>query len=82
MKFKLSEHPSIFMFLISLVILGTTIFLNVMYKWKIYSIVGLVLSGIASLVLLFSVCLDIYHYLKKKPEQPTYQAKEDESERD
>jgi positive regulator of sigma E activity len=66
MKFRISEHPSVFLFLISLVILGISIFLNVLYQWKIYSIVAIVLAGIAVLVLGYSMVKDISSFLKKK----------------
>jgi hypothetical protein len=66
MKFKINEHPSVFLFLISLVILGVSIFLNVLYQWKIYSIVAIVLAGAAVIVLGYSMMKDISIYLKKK----------------
>lgn len=68
MKFKFSEHPSIILFLISLVILGTTIFINVLYNWAIYAIVAIVLAGIAVIVLGYSMLKDISFFLKKKNE--------------
>ncbi len=68
MKFKISEHPSVILFLVSLVILGISIFLNVLYQWKIYSIIAIVLAGGAVLVLGYSMMKDISIYLKKKNE--------------
>lgn len=66
MKFKISEHPSVFLFLISLVILGVSIFLNVLYQWKIYSIVAIILAGIAVIVLGYSMIKDIAIFLQNK----------------
>lgn len=68
MKFKINEHPSIILFLVSLVILGTSIFINVLYNWAAYSIVAIVLAGLAVIVLGYSMIKDISIFLKKKNE--------------
>lgn len=66
MKFKFEEHPSVWLFLISLVIFGVTIFINVLYQWKIYSIIAIVLAGAAVLVLGYSMFKDLSMFFKKK----------------
>ncbi len=66
MKFKLNEHPSVWLFLTSLVILGISIFLNVLYQWKIYSLIAVILAGIAVLVLGYSLVKDLLLFAKEK----------------
>lgn len=68
MKFKINEHPSVWLFLISLVILASTIVLNVLYNWVIYAVVAIVLAGIAVIVLGYSMVKDILLFVKKRNE--------------
>ena len=66
MKFHINEHPSIWLFLISLVILATTIVINVLYKWQIYTIVAIVLAGVAVVVLGYAMIKDLSDFSRKK----------------
>jgi len=68
MRFKLKEHPSIFLFLISLVILGISIFICYLYNWVVYADVAIALAGAAVLVLGYSMVKDILTFEKKKRE--------------
>lgn len=68
MKFKISEHPSVILFLVSLVILGVSIYINVLYKFAAYAIVAIVLAGMAVIVLGYTMIKDILLFEKKKNE--------------
>lgn len=79
MKFKFDEHPSIWLFLISLVILGVTIFINILYQWKFYAVIAIVLAGVAVLVLGYSVVKDLTMFFKKKNQyDETHKGKDDD----
>ena len=71
MKFKLSEHMSIFLFLLSLVILGISIFIGYYYEWKIVAIAPIAIAGVACIVLLAATVYDYYSFFKKKREVDT-----------
>lgn len=79
MKFKFDEHPSICLFLISLVILGVTIFINILYQWKFYAVIAIVLAGVAVLVLGYSMVKDLTMFFKKKNQyDETHKGKDDD----
>ncbi len=79
MKFKFDEHPSVWLFLISLVILGVTIFINILYQWKIYAVIAIVLAGVAVLVLGYSMVKDLTMFFKKKNQyDETHKGKDDD----
>ncbi len=80
MKFKISEHPSIWLFLISLVILASTIVLNVMYHWTVYAIIAIVLAGLAVVVLGYSMIKDISLFVKQRKQFYSSDKKEDTDE--
>ncbi len=81
MKFRLSEHPSIWLFLISLVVLGTTIVINVLYNWVIYALIAIFIAGAAVLVLGYSMIKDLANFSKERSRY--YQThKDDEPDRD
>ena len=79
MKFKFDEHPSVWLFLISLVILGVTIFINILYQWKISAVIAIVLAGVAVLVLGYSMVKDLTMFFKKKNQyDETHKGKDDD----
>lgn len=80
MKFKISEHPSIWLFLISLAILASTIVLNVMYHWTAYAIIAIVLAGLAVVVLGYSMIKDISLFVKQRKQFYSSDKKEDQNE--
>lgn len=68
MKFRISEHPSVLLFLISLVVLGVTIFINVLYNFAIYAVVAIFIAGAAVLVLGYSMIKDVSVFFKQRSE--------------
>lgn len=84
MEFHFRDHPSIFLFLISLVLLGASIALCVLYDWAIYAVVAIVIAGVAVLVLGFSMVYDLAGLGNKKKKQPKKdeEKKEEENEDD
>ena len=65
MKFRLDEHPSVWLFLVSLVILATSIVINVLYDWAIYALVAIFIAVAAVLVLGYSMVKDISMFVQK-----------------
>ena len=78
MRFRISEHPSVLLFLVSLVILGVSIFLCYLYKWVIYADVAIALAGLAVIVLGYSMVKDILLFEKKKREVEGKKEKDDD----
>lgn len=68
MKYSFKEHPQIFLFLISLIMLGISIWINILYNFAVYAVILLVLAGIATVVLGFSFFYDLYLFFKNNKE--------------
>jgi hypothetical protein len=83
MKYSLKEHPIAFFLFFSLIMLGVSIALAVLYSFSLYTIVAIVISGVGSLALLGYLIYDYADFrkhLKDSGEKPT--AKKDEEKKD
>lgn len=86
MKFRLDEHPSVWLFLVSLVILATSIVINVLYNWTIYALVAIFIAVAAVLVLGYSMVKDISMFVQKRNQyyasHPEEREHDDDEDRD
>jgi membrane protein YdbS with pleckstrin-like domain len=80
MKFRLNEHPSVWLFLVSLVILATSIVINVLYNWAIYALVAIFIAVAAVLVLGYSMVKDISLFMKQRSQY--YEQHQEERDRE
>lgn len=66
MKYKLSEHPYIFMVLVALVLVICSITIAALYQWSPYAIVAIVISALGFIVLSYTFLKDLSIYFKQK----------------
>jgi preprotein translocase subunit SecF len=66
MKYTLKEHPMIILLALALIMLACSIVLGVYKSFSIYSIVAIVISGLATLFLGYSFIADLMLFEKEK----------------
>ncbi len=66
MKYRLKDHPYLFMALVVLLLLFGSIALGFVYHWSTYSVCAVVLSGIGFLILSGMTVFDYVSFKKRQ----------------